>query len=74
MVYTHSCVDFRHRVKDYQPTLPEKLVNKEDPKNNKHCSLEKGKGSQSSEQTESMGRGGGSYKNEKGRRGRMQMS
>ena len=60
MICTHSYVDFRHRVRDYQPTIhtAEKLVNKEDPKRDKLCPLEKGKGSPSPEQIENMGRGG----------------
>ena len=60
MIYTHSYVDFRRRVgiNSLQSTLPEKLVNKEDPKRHKLCPLEKGKGSPSPEQIADMGRGG----------------
>ena len=39
-------------------TLPEKLVNKEDPKRDKLYPLEKGKWSPFPEQIENMGRGG----------------
>ena len=38
--------------------MPEKLVNKEDPKRDMHGPLEKGKGSRAPEQIGSMGRRG----------------
>ena len=50
-------LDIEQGITNLQSTLPEKLVNKEDPKRDKLCPLEKGKGSLSPEQIENMGRG-----------------
>ena len=57
-VLTHmQILDIEQRITSLQSTLPEKLVNKEDPKRDIHGPLEKGRGSRSTEKIGSMGRG-----------------